>query len=179
MLPRPMPAPSEPKPIPRASANAFPILVTSPVSAARMDMEFLSLVIAAVSTVSLGRARTEQAEDAGSIRIERDTDATEAGGMRRFAAGRVERVCGGDHLVLWLDCRADIGGREDGEDESLDRDHDPDLEKVENNHERNHDRRQVDRLQDEYQPDQGQDQHVADEHVGEETDAERDDPHHP
>ena len=39
-------------------------------------------------------------------------------------------------LVLGLDSRADVGGREDGEDEGLDRDDDADLEHVDERRER-------------------------------------------
>src|SRR5205807_1368252 len=57
------------------------------------------LVVSAVPTLLTGRARTEEAKDAGSARIGRNTGATEDAGMRTFAAGRAGRMCGGDHLT--------------------------------------------------------------------------------
>ena len=57
-------------------------------------------MVAVVRPVLLGRARTEQAKDAGSVRIERNTDATEDAGMRRFAAGHAGCGGGGDHYAV-------------------------------------------------------------------------------
>jgi len=54
-------------------------------------------VVSVVGAVLLGRAKTEQAKDAGSARIGRNTGATEDAGLRRFAAGRGGRTHGDDH----------------------------------------------------------------------------------
>src|SRR5437588_5249779 len=121
MLPMPIPAPSDPSPIPSASPIAFPAFVTSPDVAARS-------------------------------------------------------VCTSPSLMLGLDRRADVDGGQGSEDERLDRDHDPDLEDVEDRGDRN-ERDQDVALDDEDQAEEGQDQDVAGEHVREESDAERDEPH--
>src|SRR5665213_213972 len=52
-------------------------------------------------------------------------------------------------LVFRLDCRADVDGGQSSEDECLDRDHDHDLEDVEDGGDRDDDHRQEDVLQDE------------------------------
>src|SRR5437764_4717693 len=93
------------------------------------------------------------------------------------AASRKAVIWCRSSLVFWLDRRADVDGRQGGEDERLDRDDDDDLEEVEDGRSRHGDHGQHQRLEHEDQPDEGQDQHVAREHVGEETDAERDQAH--
>src|SRR5947209_18457542 len=81
-----------------------------------------------------------------------------------------------DASMLRLDRRADVDGGQGGEDERLDRNHDPDLEDVEDDGDRDERDQQV-ALDDEDQAEEGEDQHVAREHVGEESDAQRDQPH--
>src|SRR4051812_28449422 len=76
----------------------------------------------------------------------------------------------GSSLVLRLDGRADVDGRQGGEDERLDRDDDDDLEEVEGGRRGHGDDRQREVADHEDQSDEGQDQHVAGEHVGVETD---------
>jgi hypothetical protein len=49
-------------------------------------------VVAAGGTVVIGHAKIEQGKDAGSVRIEADTGATQQAALRRFAAGRAGRI---------------------------------------------------------------------------------------
>src|SRR3972149_12050924 len=76
--------------------------------------------------------------------------------------------------MFGLDRTADVDGGEKGEDEGLDRDHDPDLEDVDDDAERDGDDCEGGGLEDDDQPEHDQDQHVAGEHVGEEPAGERD-----
>src|SRR5664280_2997076 len=72
-------------------------------------------------------------------------------------------------LVGRLDRRADVNGSENGEDEGLDGDHDPDLEDVEgyaHDQKRRDGNVRRDPAQDEDQADRDQDQHVPGQHVG-------------
>src|SRR6266480_196477 len=79
-------------------------------------------------------------------------------------------------LVLRLDRRADVDGREGGEDERLDADDDDHLEEVEDGRRDQH-RNELQRLEDEDQPEEGEDQDVASQHVREQPHAQRDQTH--
>src|SRR5262249_31690270 len=80
-------------------------------------------------------------------------------------------------LVLRLDGRADVDGGEGREDEGLDRDHDHDLEDVEDKRRRQAEEPPGRRVDDEDEADHGEDQDVAGQHVRVETDGEADQAH--
>src|SRR3954468_14853038 len=80
-------------------------------------------------------------------------------------------------LVLRLDGRADVDGRQGSEDIGLDRHDDHDLEQIERDCSRHGDDADEKALEHEDEPDERQDQHVACEHVGVETNGEADQPH--
>src|SRR3954447_26954125 len=80
-------------------------------------------------------------------------------------------------LVLRLDGRADVDGGQGSEDERLDRDHDHDLEDVEDERSRQPEEAPRRRVDDEDQADHREDQDVAGEHVRVETDGEADQAH--
>src|SRR5215470_19542469 len=80
-------------------------------------------------------------------------------------------------LVLRLDGRADVDGGKGGEDERLDRDHDHDLEDVEDERGRQPEEPPRRRVDDENEADHREDEDVAREHVRVEPDREADQPH--
>src|SRR3954452_23059331 len=80
-------------------------------------------------------------------------------------------------LVLRLDGRADVDGRQGSEDIGLDRHDDHDLEQVERDRGGYGHDGDDEIPEHEDEPDERQDQHVAGEHVGVETDGEADQPH--
>src|SRR5262245_34889202 len=80
-------------------------------------------------------------------------------------------------LVLRLDGRAGVDGGEGGEDEGLDRDHDHNLEDVEDESRRQAEEPPGRRMDDEDEADHREDQDVAGQHVRVETDGQADQAH--
>src|SRR5687767_4226613 len=94
-----------------------------------------------------------------------------------LAASWASRLNNCPPLMLRLDGRADVDGRECGEDKSLDRDDDHDLEEVERSRGGDGHHGDGEVADHEDQPDEGEDQHVAGQHVRVETNGEADQPH--
>src|SRR6478735_840387 len=84
---------------------------------------------------------------------------------------------GRSSLVLRLDGRADVDGRQGSEDVGLDRHDDHDLEQIKRNRGRHGHDGDDEIPEHEDEPDERQDQHVAGEHVGVETNRETDQSH--